>query len=533
MARITVVVLGFMFASLCTAEDLVTKELRSRIQVIPLEKSSFFTEGHARSVKLLKNTEFEKVAGMTAFPKWKTYKDNRISFRYPDNPHLKLSIKDFQYSLLLGKEIYARFYLMNDDYFLDVGCFCGAVAARKYLTHNKALYRFDLLADGRLKRIQVLSKNNCIVFHEWTHSLVTQRVFLEMALSVQIAGEGCDVSATKTKMLKKDGFQELLDFLEKQMPKARVIELLGKPDKETDTTLKYVRSGRPPFNRMERREQCTVVLTLKDGYLPSRDSKWVDMDIKELPHERGSVPWIVEMVGNRDPVDFDEKQPIEERDESLLSKEQQKYVFDRFVALAPKANSEDWELLCMAIDILTEQGPQDNRVLPIMRKRFSENLNQSSAARFLRRTDRTASLPLFAAKIRHTLDGAKKYMQKHPFESLQKTPYGDFASLVDCLGKDHPKATSFVKEGMVHPHPDIRRSVFAFWRYLTVEDARKYLIKGLTHESSLDREQAAEALAERITSKKDVQMIRKLLESVKDESIADDLREAIEEFEQE
>ena len=60
------------------------------------------------------------------------------------------------------------------------------MAEEKYLEHHGLLYRFSLFDNGMVKKIQMLGDGLRLVLFEWTHMPISQQVYVQIALSVQV-----------------------------------------------------------------------------------------------------------------------------------------------------------------------------------------------------------------------------------------------------------------------------------------------------------------------------------------------------------
>ena len=141
------------------------------------------------------------------FTKWVRHEDEFLSFLVPDDPRVRLEIKTPKdpvliaggqdlsksisfircYRLTFRDETYCLLFLDRQSKFDDNGCFCGTVVYEKYLQHHGALYRFSLMRDGKIKKIQTLGEGLRLAGFEWTHMPISQDVYAQIALSVRVA----------------------------------------------------------------------------------------------------------------------------------------------------------------------------------------------------------------------------------------------------------------------------------------------------------------------------------------------------------
>ena len=535
LRRLTFVACTMLAIQAVGEQASTTEAVRSRIQLLPRRDVS------ARELREylqseLKDNTLAEATEMKSFPKWKVFEDEQIAFRYPDHPLIKVEVKTpndpisvmgdpvrsaehtyFRtYRLALGEHTYGLLLLDKADAFDDGICFCGEVAYQKYVFHNGSLCRFDFLADGNVKKVQMLCNGFRVVAFEWTHLPMPQDVYVDLALSVALKAGPCDQASMRKTISATYGFYGRLGFLEKGMSRIDIISLVGPPEVESDSLLTYV--------RREGRRETTIQIPLKHGRFDGFEADWRKR--VQLPAERGSVDWIVETVKE----DSRSHASAGDSEGEQLPPETIQYMFDRFVEIGPTVQDGDWDRLCMAINGLRERGHTDERVLPIVRQRFREaDVCQHHAAWLLHECDPEGSRDLFAERIRLTLDEARKKAASEDEEEAWLTfgPYGDLDNLLCFLGKSHAKRKPFILEAMDHPHPDIRSSAYCFWDCIPTEDARPRLVRGLEDENDSVREEASRAFAKSFGSRDDLPLLKKCASKEKDELVIENLETAI------
>ena len=518
-----------------------SEPIRSRIQLI----SQAQADGHTAALKNhiieeLHDKSLEAIARTKSFSAWKKFEDEQVMFRYPANPHISVEVKSPGdaiavmgspvrtsnitfvkcYRLALGKHTYALLLFDKADSFDDGCCFCGAVLLQKYLFHNDALYRFDFLKGGDVKRAQMLRNGYRIVMFEWTHLPISQDVYVEFALGITLKTGSCDQEGMRKAAIDKYGFEGRLGFMEKGMARNEVIALLGTPLDATDSSLKYVQT--------KDRWQETFIIPLDKGVFREFGDDW--RKSAELPAERGTVDWIAETVGGEnESYPFSYKACYEAKEVPLPQKEID-YIFNRFTEIGPTAQGGDWDSLCHAIRILFRSGHEDKRVLQIIRNRFMDtSISQHAAAWLLHEYDPVGSQALFAKRTRLIYDDAQKMVvaKGRQEAGTHFDACNELHNLLSFLDESHPQQAAFIREGMDHPHPDIRSSAYIFWDRIPPDDARPRLIHGLEDDDDSGRQLASRAFKETFGTAADVSVLRERLSREKDEEVLDSLKAAI------
>lgn len=547
-------VLSILFVSQAFGGDAWNNaNIRSRLRLLPDDKhsSNYFQKANAEYVNEIKDEEHRKTAAKKSFANWKTFEDEFVSFKYPDHPHIELEVKTPKervpvmgspigdtentflkcYRLAIGETTYALLLLDKKNSFDDGICWCGAVPYKKYMFHNDALFRFDLLESGDIKKVQILCNGYRLVIFEWTHLPMPQNIFVDLALGVALKTGPYDQEMMKTEIFEKYGFDGRLGFLEVGMNKKEIESLLGAPEQSSQSSLTY--------SNVEDGLKTTTKIDLVNDVFHGFSEGW-RKEI-ELPPKHGSVEWIKETINadakrkgstDIDPDLFDSFDDDDDDSESEpLSLETINYIFDRFVELAPKAKSKDWNSLCGSIHKLLERGHLDERVLPIVRERFlEEDLRQGNAAAVLHDIDSEANHDLFEKRIRLILDQARKYAANNDKKETT-LPVGlcdDLENLILYLGETNPRRDHFILEAMKHPHSDIRLEILDGWNALSSSELRQLLIKWLEDKDVSIRQASSMSFAESFGDSEDIPFLEKRLSAEKDKKTAANLTTALE-----
>lgn len=480
---------------------------------------------------VLNDPNLRSAAEANAFAKWKKYEDQYVSFEYPDHPTITLAVEEANsgvmavggavgttentwfrnYLLKLGNAAYCPIMLDRQDDFDDGDCFCGMVAIDKYLFHNGALFRFSLLEDGRVKKVQALCKGLRVEFFEWTHMPIDQAVYVRIALSLRMKNGPCDQAKMRESILSKYGEGGRLGFLELGMKREDVLRLLGKPTREDGESLVFVEGD----------DLCETVtrIPLPDGVFRGLGKGW--RTSRYLPPARGSPQWIIEMSGRVKRGDYD----LGPRTKDVVQ-----YMFDRFVELAPTAKASDWRILCEAMTVLAtgEEEEKDPRVYRVVADRFLDtDLPQVDAAFVLHSYDPNGSRALFIKLAKLIHEKARPKSQSDPEVWMPSLDSPCF--LYGFIGEDDPQYAALVLEGMKHPNDFIRADAFQQWESnLPPAELLANLRRGLSDPDEYVREKSAMAFAERFGDKTDLPLLRERMKKKEDRSaVLENLAKAI------
>ncbi|MHC4250495.1 MAG: hypothetical protein ACYS9X_15310, partial [Planctomycetota bacterium] len=392
------------------AEDAIIPDLdavRDSIFLLPGRGPANGISWRDRSLNEVFTPEQVAVVRATSFPHWQLYEDEYVAFRYPQSPHISLQVQEVgdksavkggaaadrgdtsirKYRLMIGKRDYWMVMLGKEEDFDDGTCSCGKVVYTKYLFRNGALYRFSLLEwhQGAIKRIQILRGGMRVVLFGWAHMPIHQEMYLKLALGMQLKGEPLDEEKARRAIIEKYGFAGRAGFLEKGLPRQRIKALLGAPAEETDSSLTYRTVSDDWY-------ETTYRFPLEQGGLAGLREDWCST--KGVPPTRGSVAWIYEKgTGLRASM----RPP--DRDMRRVTADDARFIFERFLVLAPEASAKDWRSLCQAVCDLRDKGYRDDRVVPVVKRRFLDfDLYQMWAAWILAKYDREGSQELFVKR---------------------------------------------------------------------------------------------------------------------------------------
>lgn len=522
----------------------------ARVQLLPLKSDPNLLQpgSQAEQSKSADGSSEERAranawteASSARFAKWVRHEDEVVSFLVPDDPRVRLEIKTPEdripvagspvrssgtsffrcYRLTFRGETYCLLLFDRQSEFDDSICFCGHVAYEKYLEHHGALYRFSLLGNSKIKKIQVLGEGMRLVLFEWTHMPIHPEVYAQIALSMRWRQPPRDLRALTAKIQQRYG---RAGFLEKGMDRNAVVALLGPPESEDRKLLRYVfrRSyDEPPGSRIE---EVTWKIPLMDGKFMSLTPDWCET--RSLPPERDSVQWVLAKLEGRQ-GESDSVEPARE--------EELRPLLSRVVELLPKAREEHWCMLCRAALLLAQRDVKDARVPEILKKRYLDpQLSATEASEALREYEPETNQELFAKRIRLEMALAR---QPDAIKEQREQAYG-WSCLKDLLGflpAKYGKRDALILEAIGHPHAGVRMDGYSCSADLPASIARPRLRKGLSDSSAEVRDYCAGALTDLSASGAEgaeyLKLLRAQLIKEKDEGVIEALKKAIQRLE--
>ncbi|MGW8256143.1 MAG: hypothetical protein ACWGMZ_01525 [Thermoguttaceae bacterium] len=535
-----------------TAEPNVS-EILARVQLLPLKDDPRLLQlqlgsraGQSQSADVSPEERARADAWIEArsarFAEWVRHEDEFLSFRMPDDPRIRLEIKTPEdripvaggpirsegisffrcYRLTFKGETYCLLLLDRQSKFDDSVCFCGHVAYEKYLQHHGALYRFSLLENGRVKKIQVLGEGMRLVLFEWTHMPIHPEVYAQIALSVRWRHPPRDLKALTAKVQQEYG---KAGFLEMGMDRAAVVALLGPPTSEDHGLLRYVfrrSNDKPPGSEIE---EVTWQIPLTDGKLVNLSPDW--RQDRKLPPERNSVQWVLAKLDSRQ-GESDSVDPA--RQEELRP------LLSRVIDYLPKAHEGHWWMLCRAAHLLAQRDVKDARVPEIIKKRYLDpQLSARDASEILHEYEPKENQALFVKRIRLEMSLACK---PDAIKEQADLGYNRFPlkQLLGYVRSNCDERNAIILEAIKHPHAGIRMDGYSYSADLPKSVARPRLQKGLGDSSAEVRAYCAGALVELSASSdaenpEDLALLRAQLAKEKDERVIEALREAIKQLE--
>ncbi|UDQ97345.1 hypothetical protein AAEX28_09980 [Lentisphaerota bacterium WC36G] len=472
-----------MSANFVQAKRLSAQEIKEKILIIPIDKSYQKYSGKImpRKLQAFKDEKLRAVAAKKSFVNWKTFEDEFISFSYPDHPDIKLEIKQQgkkesdnnfsrDYFLKIGDNIYYKMALKRAEDYRPNYCLCGPIFHHVFLVNKKTLLRFSLLRSGDAKTVQIFSNGWRLETFEWTHLPVHQDIFLEITSSMKLKKSA---TLSEAVVFAKKTYNRA-GFLNKDMSKEQVIEILGKPivTKGNLFTFQYP-SGR--------RLVTAEIVFDKKGIFHGLKKNCYDYVLTKP--EKGSFEWIEEKITTEfsDAERNYEPTPLTENDAKLIFK-----IFVKKIATAEFYNKM---ILYKAICFLAKNGFQDQRIL----KMVEEKCQQKIVSR-----DDISIITYYAPENKEQLLSSQLRKIYKSGNKTQKAKYPDgrneVAAIVLSMKQDEPLTKQLIIEGLNNKNKNIRGALYELLYLLPIEEAVIYLRKGFNEKEELAKFYCEEAI---------------------------------------
>jgi hypothetical protein len=506
------------------------------------EPESPLAEAVLKETGIAVDSELGKFLRQNEISKWKSHEDEFVSFRYPDFPGISVAVADKQ--VPPGTKIYGdpvgtvgrranRYYtigadkltwaviMLQDGEWIDDGiCLCGAVSLRVFVPDGGCLRAYDLLEDGRLKKMQVLGAGRRVQVFEWTHLPMSQENYLKLTESVVLKSAAQKAAADWLELAKKHGSREnLASFLKPGMTGSDVIALLGEPAERQGETLIY-KDTEPDLEWL-----TTSRIALPGGSFRSLPPDW--RTSAEIPPKRGTLRWALKLVnGNSQAVLPSDTPPAISPEDLVLLKA-------TCLQQLKSCPGGDWNSWVQIARDLREGGWMEPVLGPLIAARFlDEDVIVNSASILLGDLNPPGTQKLVAKRIRLAFDGAAKEEAMRD-QYLHSSPFGDLHNLL-CEVKREKQRDAFIREGLAHVHPAVRRDAYSWLDRLPADQATlEVALKGLADGDPYIRRNAAEEFSKRLGKKAQVPALRGFLETEKDQETHDLLGKAIERIEAE
>ena len=471
------------------------------------------------------NSELGRFLQASKIEKWKVFEDEHVKFEYPDFPGIEVSATEKR--LAPGSKIYgepvstvnrrsSRFYsiksdevtwavlMLQDGSWFDEGiCLCGAVAIRVYVPDVGHLRAYDLLEDGRLKKMQVLGNGKRLQVFEWTHLPMTQGNYLRFTETISLK-----YPSTNSEMDWMDEFRkssrltDIYGWLRPGMKAADVVSLLGEPDTRDGLTLVYKKTD-------EDKEWLTTTrIPLPDGAFAGLPAGW--RTTVEIPPTRGTLRWALKLTDDGNPK-------LRAADSALLRKSCMENL--------SKCAADDWDKWVGVAGKLHENGWKESRLGSLVAARFlDKDVRVNEASILIGELNPPGTQSLVRKRLRFVLDesGTEEVLKnKYLPESLD-----EFHNLL-CQINDKNQRLLFLREGIAHPHRGIRFDAYSWLDRLPPSEAIAASLKGLDDSDEYVRRDSAKAFAGKVGTKENLQTLRDHAQTEKDGSVKKDLVKAI------
>jgi hypothetical protein len=527
--------------AVCAFAHVAAEEVRWRDQFLLIERAKTTDPGTGierlgedlKSVGAAPDSEVAKFLRAESFEKWKVFEDEHLRFSYPDFPGMKVEVISrgeakrvpvygapvrtaaysfaYVYRVAVGEITWALLFLQKTEHLDRNICLCGAVVLEALLPHDGCLYAYSLLEAGELKTMQALGDGWRVQLFEWTHSPLTPAMYLALAESVVL----------KHPLARSE--QEWRDFIQREenlrsdvqfgwlrrgMKVDEVIAVLGKPTRQSKRELIYEEVN----NEFLSKRTIRVPLN-ESAFRGFSGDCW---KYEDIPPERGTFQWAQKLTESLGETPLKKRSKAFQRDARL--------ALDSFLQEAPNAKDGRRDQWFAVVASLAKIGLRDARVLPLARQCLLDSSATAHHAEWvLKEYQAPDRVELYQSRIRLTLDGAAETLDK---KYLSFTPLGDLHNLLVFLGSAEGRAP-FVREALRHPHPSIRADAALFLDSLPTAEARPAALHGLEDESERVRQWSARALAQKLATAEDTEVLEAKLREEKNQEVREALTAAL------
>lgn len=424
-----------------------------------------------------------------AMGKWKTYRDDLISFDLPDSP--LLSVESFVpeqspplrivgsavgttdntyqkvYRITAGEDIPYGIVLVTEEPWFDEGiCLCGPIDLKTFALLDGNLIEMSQLPGGDVKKFQSLNDSHRAILFEWTHSAIIQSAYFRIGASLRLH-PASDRSREEWIELSKlhRAFEAGLGWLRPGTTTDDMVDLLGKPERRSDSEVLFVREERADDGRGGR---ATYTLPISEGRLIRFDAGWAEYEELEAP--RGTHAWIEDTLRAWE----DKSEELPEGEAPSLPPEDVKLIFDRFHKQAGGSAGEDWDFWCGAIANLARLGVKNEEAAALAASRFSERDLPQSEARWVMEL---YELPGWKKLVRDRLG----FLMEDSETAISHR--NECHNLFASLERGHEASMALIRKGVTHDAEEIRRAAVYFVSKLPSEETLKILRTVLSDQS--------------------------------------------------
>ena len=478
-----------------------------------------------------------KLLGRGGDGKWRRFSDDMIEFELPDDPLLKVEMlkpedkpdlailfnavgstdKSFErvYRLTFGKgRSYGLVFVADKKWFDEGICLCGEVELKGFSLAAGNLLELSLLADGAIKKVQVLNDERRAVLFEWTHSAITQAAYTRIGGSLRLKPASKRtreewIAYTKAQR----GSEAGLGWLKIGTPAAEVEALLGPPTEVTETELSYTKERRASDGDGW---QTTIRLPLQNGRLARFEEGW--RTLKKLDAPRGTRDWMEHRLGEWNRA----QEKLKPGEHPPLPRDEVALMLDAFHREAPLAKDWDWEFWCGVLSHLAELGVTDQKAVNLVVKRFAEPDQPQFSARWV--LDRYA-VPW---RLRLIQDRLALLMHDPRLRARFAVESGneELNNLFASLRPGDRRSEALIREGLIHQDETIRWRSTGFLEKLPRDEARKLQRERLVDPSEHVR-RAAIGNVVQLCEVEDVGWLSKIAEQESVERLRDQLESSI------
>lgn len=473
-----------------------------------------------------------EIAKTESFEKWKVFEDDKVKFSYPDHELISVEVRRTESVPVDGDRVstvdtsFSRAYrvtangetllvmMLRQAEWLDDGvCFCGAVVYERYLVRNGHLYRFSFLKNGVLKKMQALGDGERVMMFEWTHLPIHPAVYRQIALSLEMKKEG---SWTETdcrkRILDHYGLIAMVGWFDEGTTDKAVKKVFGRPTRiEVDGTHVW----EYPKNEGGYRWTERLSMPFSDGKLIRFDSGYYDSAWNNREAIEGGIPWMMEVA---EPY-------AKPRVRGGKAKKMPEGLKNELLALFLKKAQEkdsDFNSLCQVLEILVEQGVQDEKALNIVRKRFAAE-GGHYAAWVLHEAGHPEDVMLIVDKIKDLYRDSNN----NPERDLGLS---DLHNWLAFIPDDDERYPDLLREGLRNPNTDVREQAYYFLNSapFSLNERKSFIHTGLRDSSARVRYWSARYYDKKNMSESDWELLRKAAKNEKDERTLKEMQEVLE-----
>lgn len=472
--------------------------------------------------------ELMAYAQRRSFDHWKSFTDEHIAFFYPDAPGVRVVATNPGEAIpLLGEELLPADAGSFKSYRItagDTGTLCVISLAHadgfddaprdpqpevfhRFTAGGGGLLRTSFTSLGQVRRVEVLGDQLRASLLDWPHLAVHQDVYLRLAAGIELHRARADFQRLREAAIAKYGFEGRLGCLEHGLPASDVIALLG-PPAAVDAA-----GGWLDYHQVRGGQATDYKVPVRGGLFVGFADGWREQ--QAIAPDAASIRWMLEKTsistGEPGAVGYDL---------GSLTEAEGQAIFDRFVALGPRASTEDWTSLCELIANLAHHGLRDARVAAVATARLA-----GAAAGW-----RPALLALEACDS----DESKAAIAEHIAAQLASGSPGEdeleqFYTLIRYLGRDYIRTPELVDRALKHQAETVRELGYLYCSWLPASYAIPHLEAGLRHRSTEVRRRCASAFASSLgDAEKHGALLLSCLAEERDEEVKRYLEEAIE-----
>ncbi|MCF6312064.1 MAG: HEAT repeat domain-containing protein [Verrucomicrobiales bacterium] len=464
--------------------------------------------------------------------KWKTFSDDLVSFDIPDDPLLTVEVfvpkqepqlqvvggavgttdNSFAkvYRITFGDGVPYGLVLVTDKPWFDEGiCLCGPIALKTFAQFDGNIIELSQLPSGAIKKFQAINDSHRAILFEWTHSAITQNAYFRIGASLRLRPSS-DRSREEWIAFSKEhrGFDAGLGWLRPGTAVADVIDLLGKPARQSEKDLVYANDERTEDGRGWR---STFTLPISRGHLQRFGAEW--STYKELKAPRGTNAWIEDTLR----AWSDEADELSEGESPSLPAKDVEFILGLFHKKAGASTGSEWGFWCDIIADLARLGIKDKSAAKLVSSRRTEMDLPQFQARWVLELyelpERTKFVQDRLAFLTGDSEGAATYR-------------GECHNLFASLEPKTEVSRNLILRGTTHDSDEVREAAVFFASKLHPEESLTVVRSALSDPKEGVRWYGILNVDD-VCTKKDLQWLQKALQAETNERNRKELEEKI------